>query len=360
MSTRAFMYPVTDHDKIAHVSQIVNRAYGVPPHTSHLPVDNPVSLDRTNMNRLQDSEYMVAFKADGIRYVLVLCMYRSRPLACMVDRSGAMFSLHILAQATHFQNTSVFDGELCACTTGQNVYDFLVFNALIDQGAILYNKSYTTRLTHVRNNYAPHPVASQERSRFRMYIFARSPRLNMVRKEYDRAENMRAMLHSLTPRYKYDGFVFTPAQDPVRPGRNEALLKFKTDNPIDVLMILETNGCMNLLVDDNGTNVPLESVVDTPINFESTPEFEEMCHDSEIYRQTFDVGCFCQVVELSCTVRHSRLILRYVRLRPDKDGPNNVVTVQRTIQTIRDNIALDEIYVLLAPKPKNEPWPVVE
>jgi len=342
------MVPVTDPEQRGHIVRQAARAFGVlHPTNTRVPFDNPVSLDRQNMRRLVDEEYVCAFKADGVRYALVLCRFRGDEVACLVDRAGTVFEVCVNAAAPHFYNTSVFDGELCECTTG-NGYDFVVFNALMDKGAMLAAAPYRTRLEHIRANFSPGPVPATDRPKFRMYVYAESPRLNLVVKEHDDARNLRAMAHNVTPRYRYDGIIFTPLGRPVRTGRDEGLLKYKIGgNPIDVLCAWGLpDAPMALLVDNGGVNVPLAQVVPT-VELIDTPRFQEVRADAAEYHRIFG-GHQAYVVEMACTVEGGRVALRYGRLRPDKDGPNNVETVRRTVQTIEDNITSVELYELLA------------
>lgn len=351
------MYPVADPEKREHVLQLINVAYGAPSHTTHVPVDNPVSLDRENMMQLHDEPYEISYKADGVRYVLVLCMYRLRPLAAMVDRKGTVYELQIYAQATHFKNVSVFDGELCADVADPAAHLFLVFNALMDQGVRLCDKPYTVRLKHVASNFAADPIAKAERARFQMFVWAKSSRLHLVRKEHANAADARSFVRRVTPRYRRDGYVFTPRRRPVRPGRDELLLKHKLENPIDVLLEEdEFTGAMHVSVDHDGALIPLADAVESAVRF--TPaESADFClihRGFKVHQELFG-GRFAHVAEMMCAyVDDATLQLEYARLRPDKDGPNNVMTVRRTLGAIRDNITEREILDYLAQDPDDE------
>lgn len=342
------MKVVTDPEQRRFVICQAARAFGqIKPKGERVPFDNPVSLDRSNMQWLKKEPYTVAFKADGIRYALVLCRYRGMRLACMVDRAGTVYSLAIFAAVPHFANVSVFDGELCACVTGSG-YDFVVFDALMDKGALLHDKPYRVRLDHVKANFSGRPIPAGDRPKYRMYMYAKSPRLNLVYKEHDTAQNLRAMQRSVTPRYKYDGFVFTPTDRPVRPGRDEHSFKFKTENPIDAVYEVAWDRPARILVDDGGPLRPIEEILRVPVKFETSEEFEQIRADAEVYHSVFG-GVFSYVVEFTCNLTKEGIILRFSRLRPDKDGPNNTVTIQRTVRTIQDNIRLEELYSVSAP-----------
>jgi len=350
------MGPVKDPNKREHVLALIRRAFNAPS-AKHVPVDNPVSLDRQNIGLLREREYIVAFKADGTRYLLALTMYRGRRLAAFVDRAGRVFSLQVRASVAHFKYGSVYDGELCQCNTGSNSYDYLVFNALMSKGAMLYAETYPQRLAHVRDNFSPSPVRMDERQRIDTYVSPCDSRLNFVCKEWDLARNMRAMDHNITPRYSVDGYVFTPCDEAVVPGRSESVLKWKSDNPIDPLFVVLTDGTVALYVDDDGTLIRLDAVVNMRVRFDVAGTalqsiLEGAGVDHRLFRSEED-EVFRHVIETDCAFTEDQgveyLLLRYIRMRPDKDGPNNAGTILRTLRTIRDNIQQQEIYEQVLP-----------
>lgn len=350
------MCPVEDPGKVEYVLDIAKRAFGFA-NAPHLPVDNPVSLDASNISLLSQHEYIVSLKADGTRYLLVLCMYRGRPLACLVNRASKVYTLYITAKASLFKNTSVFDGEMCRCVSGQaGTYVFLVFNALMDQGAVLRDKPYRMRLVHVANNFSAEPVPAAQRDRLQTFVHARSPRLHLMRKEHDDAHKMRGLLHNVTPNYKIDGVVLTPAQRPVCSGRDEHTIKYKTDHPIDVLLVAEGAG-YGMYVDDDGGTMRLADVVGMPVFFDAaaSPEFAQIEQGASVYGRELGQAAapFRHVVELDCAFRDDPtrgrvLHLSFLRFRPDKDGPNNARTVSRTIRSMCDNIQMEDVYAAIA------------
>lgn len=339
------MWVVTDPVKRKHVLTVANLAFGVQHPTPHVPVDNPVSLDRDGIRRLQDDNYIVAYKADGTRYLLVLTLYQGRPLAALVDRAGKMFALHVQAQWSHFQRNSVFDGELCAVDDGHTQH-YLVFNALIDQGVALMELPYPQRLQYVQNNFPAHPLSTDERRAVTSFVVPLAPLLHFVCKEWDFARNMRALLRNVIPRYATDGFVLTPADQPVVSGRNPTMFKWKHDHPIDVRVRSERQ--LVLEVDDHGTPVALAQVLPF-ITFVADAEWDALFSGWRLYDQlmTNGTGQFNHVVEMKCVPSPRGFSLQYLRLRPDKEGPNNVQTVQRTLQSIRDAITQEELFTAI-------------
>lgn len=350
-----FLVPITTAEKKAKLLNIIAAAFGRPDLMDRIPVDNPVSLDRDNLQRLGEERYTVALKADGTRYVLVLYMFkhqgRDRPHAAMVDRRGTMFELEVHAPDVHFENTSVFDGELCEVRGSPGVYDYLVFNALVNQGVPLHTKPYDpTRLGAVQHNFHSDPLPLTVRSDFTNYIHAASPWLNMVRKEHDDARRLRELRANRERRYSDDGYIFTPCHRPVRAGQDEMLLKFKTENPIDVLVTVDAWNNVRLLVGDGGELIDLKDALECAVYFDpnESPQFCRVHQGAVVHHRLFGGDLFRQVTEMGCQYNeHQGVKLNYMRLRPDKAEPNDANTVRRTLRTIQDNITEDDILAVI-------------
>ena len=345
------MCPVTDEAKQKHVHGEYCRAFGVDPaRVSHVPVDNPVSMDRTNLEYLKQEDYMIAYKANGIRYLLVLTMYDRKPQAILVDRAKSMYATRVFATADHFKKGSVFDGELVH-SKGSNTYEFLIFNCLTAKGHRFAERSYRERLEKVNACFTSTIVEYNRRETMAsMFILASVPNLHFLRKEVDSVHNMRSFTRSVTPRYGYDGFIFTPVDRPVQPGRQETLLKWKSDNTIDVLIetAYAADGWtpVRVLMEHRGgrlVEVPDQIVFDM-----QTEQIQDVLHGCYVYHRLFkapdDPIVYSAIVEASAQYTTGLVMLRYCRTRMDKDAPNNKVTIERTFETIRDNITLEDLF----------------
>ena len=55
------------------------------------PGGQPVSLDRVNMGQLKERRYMVSWKADGTRYMLLLCKWGTY----LIDRSFSVRRIQV-------------------------------------------------------------------------------------------------------------------------------------------------------------------------------------------------------------------------------------------------------------------------
>lgn len=341
------------------IHSAICRAFGAPTTVPHIPVDNPVSMDISNIDFLRRDEYYVAFKADGVRNLLVLVMAaidgQHRPVAVLVDRAGHMFLIDVLANLLHFENEMVLDGELCYHER-ENRSDFLVFNVLSGKLPLCkdtYAKRLETMARMVIDTRAEDPARLAELG----YVVASNPQLSIRRKMVESGRNLRSMMQH-APNFKHDGFIFTP-NTKITPGRQQTLLKWKTDNTIDVAVRAQFDGVhwgpMQVLLDDDGQMIDMGTALrDFDICFDTSTElFCTVLAGFLEYHRIFgppndQQPLFSYIVEVSCapTTGHG-LTMQLERLRPDKNGPNNVTTVKRTIRTIRDNITLPMIYAAI-------------
>lgn len=339
-----FMWRVTDAAKQDHILRCVKEAFGVPETVKHVPVDNPVSLDRDNLETLRLGDYVASLKADGVRYVLVLTTYYQMHIAAMVNRAGEVYTVEVIAQDRYFQMGSVYDGELCECTSDSRVYDYLIFNALVDCGVKLCKESYTARLEQIHTAFASGPVLLEDRFKLQTKIWSAAAHVNFMSKQYCDAKNFRSMTRVNIPRHKTDGAVFTLKNGIVVPNRDPTMFKWKGSNPIDILYEKDENDNIYLWIDNDGELVTLDSVIDMDTTIIPSPKMDSILRGHWVHSQLFGTSSvFKKVVEFGLKIT-DRLELSFMRLRPDKDGPNNVNTVKSTLKTINDGITLSDIY----------------
>jgi mRNA capping enzyme, catalytic domain len=338
------LWPVPDLETANRFLQMARTAFGNKDTLSNtfLSIDNPVSMTRAALqNQVAAKKYYVAHKADGTRFVLCLDFFRNNTMAAFVNRAGNVFITFVRARKRLFQMGCVFDGEFCV---SENKSHYLVFNVLQYNGVSLRDTDYTHRLAIVRENFAAEPRALgvQEKqpawqidSVLPNFFFWVKPTI------------LTTMLSQLPiPQFPNDGLIFTPANERVRTGRNEMLLKWKPQNTVDVgfEMIYDAHAKGFRMVtwfddDVTGRRVPLLPDYDVTLSSvaDSAKGFllaQSMC-PSLTWSGIFE--CWCVV--------HPRPphILHVKHTRPDKFTANTPITVQRTLQTIRENITEGDI-----------------
>lgn len=339
------LWPVPDLETRNRFLQLARAAFGNRDTLSntYLSLDNPVSLTRQALNELiATQDYYVACKADGTRFVLCLDYFRDKQMAAFVNRAGDVYMTFVRARKRYFQKGCVFDGEFCVV---DNTSHYLVFNVLQFDGINVRNKDYTQRLTIVRQNFPAEP--RQENPLQKQPDWQIDSALANVRFWVKPTELVTCIGNLAVPRFPCDGYVFTPANEPVRTGRNEHLLKWKPNNTVDVgfEMVFDRTSSgfrMETWFDDDvtGKRVPLQPKYDISLN--SVADIVQgfilahsMCPSIQ-WKGIFE--CWCIVHPQPPHILHVK------HTRPDKFTANTPITVERTLQTISENITQTDIW----------------
>jgi len=352
MASCDWLVPLHHPERARLAQQAVRAALGRPT-VSHIPADNPVSLDRTTLPLLQAMEYTAAHKADGVRYFLVLASHEDQPVGALVDRAGSTYQVLLHARKALYVRGSVFDGELCPGAGPSGEALFLVFNALVVSGVAMRDLDYNQRLHAVRTHFPARVLPSTVATASHLvggYVRALDPGLHLLAKETVPFAQLASL--PAVP-YPTDGLLFTPTHEGVRSGRNPHLLKWKRTNPLDVRLRVEPDGPLTMTLDDDGAAALLLDVLQARYAtvawgprmrlLEAIVRGAHRCSRAFSGRtETFEA-----IVELACERRgDDTLELNYLRLRPDKGTPNNVHTVTRTLLSIEDNITDAELLAL--------------
>lgn len=304
--------------------------------STFLSLDNPVSLTRASLEVVaqQRTKYYVSHKADGVRYVLVLDMFDDEPTACMVNRAGEVYATPVRTLLSRFTKRCVFDGELCALTSGE-VY--LVFNALLVNGKSLFNSSYAERLEQCRACFpisADDPPSTKIQSTLAMRFIVKP---TVLASEFAQLPQ---------PQFAVDGLVFTPAFDTVRTGRNPRLLKWKHWNSVDVGFEATANSSslpnLSLWWDDEATGV--RSYINNADFFMAKNSVERLMQGFALAHQLCPTLLFTGIMECGLEVNAKKPhILHFAHVRHDKRTANTPLTIAKTIETIQDNVTYDLI-----------------
>jgi len=336
---------VRDPAKCEHALAVVRAAFNARNVRTHVPVDNPVSLDRENLGRLAAEPYMVAFKADGRRMVMVLTMYAGHETTFLVDRAGQVYSTVVAATRSHFTRGTVIDTEYVVYPKSKEG-ELLAFNVLVDRGDSLGQKPYADRLEALNKIIPSNRVDPHRRKSFAMmHIMSMVDNLHLLTKHTEKLQYLKQMLRTVTPRYGTDGLVLTAANRGVRSGQDESLLKFKFTQTVDLVVRVEGDGggwfAPEMVCDGGGDECPVDNM---RLDCADTT-FRRLLEGRRVYCEMLGKPVrFAHILELKCVADgDGGVIGRFVRVRTDKSSPNNVATVDRTIQCLWDNVQVDDL-----------------
>lgn len=337
---------IRDPRKREHALSAVRAAYNARNVRTHVPVDNPVSLDRENLPRLAAEPYMATYKANGTRLVVVFAMYEGHETTFLVDRAGEVYSTVMAATRNHFTRGTVIDAEYVVYPNTKEG-ELLAFNILVDRGEYLGNQPYTKRLEALNKAVPANRIDPYRRkSLAMMHIVSMVDSLHLLTKHTDHLRYLKRMLRTVIPRYDTDGLVLTAADRGVRSGQDETLLKFKFIQTVDLVARCsaapgEPWSFPEVVCDSGGVECSVDN-----LRFDcADPSFQRLLEGRRCYCESLGKPItFAHILELKCiNDGGGGVIGRFVRVRVDKSSPNNVATVDRTIQCLWDNVQVDDL-----------------
>lgn len=267
------------------------------------PGPQPISIERRHFSMLKRQPYVVCEKTDGIRYMLVSWTFEDRRACVLVDRA---FQTRPVAMAV--PRDTVLDGELVHGRDGKWLY--MIYDAVMIKGQNVSQQPLTERLAAAAKLVKS--VLRSTKDVFEMRV------KDMVPLE---------SIHELKPLdkfpYETDGIVLTPVNEPVRVGTHETLFKWKPHDRITIDFLVHGK---YLCVQDKGQIYP----------------------EAEVTTQEVQDGT---IVECG----YGENGWYPVKVRTDKNHPNNRRTYMRTVVNLRENILLKEFLVFSnGPRPEQD------
>ena len=271
----------------------------------YFPGPQPISIERRHFSILKGCEYVVCEKSDGVRHVLVSCMFGDKKVSILVNRAFGMVLVSLNLPKAAYQGT-ILDGELVDKS-------FLVYDAVVVSGTSVKSMTLTKRLE------SADAVVSG------ILKMKNDPVVVKMKKFYN-LKNYKQFIteHLPTVATPIDGLVFTPVKEPVRSGTHETMFKWKprVNNTIDFQCKkwVEQNK-WGLYVTEKG-----KLVFESELSLEKTPDW----------------------ITEDCIVECQYMYDEYPRwwkplsLRKDKVHPNNRRTFYRTLVNIKEDIQIGE------------------
>lgn len=246
------------------------------------PGPQPVSIERKHIPLLRQKLYVVCEKTDGVRYLLVCIKVGQKKVCALVDR---LFHIQIARVALPLG--TILDGELLGDT-------FWVHDAMSIGQEDVKECNLLTRLEKARQ------VCSGPSMGLKMTVKRMRPM-----SEFD------SLIEETRGHPGVDGFIFTPVKEPVRTGTHETMFKWK---PLEKITI-------DFLCRDNGLWI-----------------WDKVQGFIKVQNWTSGDGEEGKIIEC----RREGGVWNRVKLRPDKDHPNNRRTYLRTLVNLREQISENE------------------
>ncbi|CAF1628945.1 unnamed protein product [Rotaria magnacalcarata] len=284
------------------------------------PGSQPVSMNSINYQTILSTPYMVSWKADGTRYMMLI---ENQDRVYMLDRNNCVFQANNLYFPkdfdckTHLINTLV-DGEFVIDNdNGIKRYRYLIYDIVIYNNQYVGQRSYPERLNIIRHDI----VDVRNHATVQGHINKSLEPFSIRFKEF---WELSAVSKILSPKFQSqithgsDGLVFQPVLSPYQPGRSANILKWKENNTMDFLLKIESIG---------------ESSEKSALLFVTgmSDPFASIRYSSELDQYKNRI--------IECSFGDNQWY--FYRHRADKTYPNARVTADGVIETIRSPITKD-------------------
>ena len=349
--------------EIAQARRNLWQVWGIPPprKENSNPAAQPISLHR---NELQDilahrDDFCVSLKADGVRYLLLLTTEKKSDgvienVALMFDRKLLPFEISLWAPAHLFEKGSLFDGELVKRLDG---LDFLVFDVMTVAGDCIGQKAnYLQRFATVHSLFdraRTYPEMSTDIAEelvlhhSQVVVVNHDCDLQILPKKIVDTENIRKLwFERQSAGFKQDGIIFTDVTQQVGMGRNYSQFKWKAVHTIDVMLRAES-GCYNVYVDHGNRHILVSREPVLCIKHKTDTKTRVVCKVvHNLILKQFDLQSHTtRIVECTMDLEEATntLLLFPVMIRHDKGSPNQLTTVESTIENVLEHIGIEEL-----------------
>ena len=324
------------------------------------PGQQPVSLSASNLERLKEDEYLVSWKADGTRYLLMSLGHKG---VFAVGRDNSVFKVQPLhlpraGRPDEPLDDTLIDGELVCdrwrdSKSGKDVsrWRFLAYDLVRLAGKDLRDRSYRDRLAILFE----HVVKPRDQLR-NDGAWAKAKRYDWAREPFSlRIKPFVSLLQLESPNFckmrasichASDGLIFARVDEPYTAGRCNSLLKFKDakDNSVDFMVKVSESPDGKTLVAD----LLLQHRGGLEL-FKLTKSQWRVSRDKE--RENKAIRAYHnRIVECVWNPARETWIPRNVR--NDKTHPNAMSTAESVFDSIRSGLEESTLQVLVLEKRK--------
>lgn len=294
------------------------------------PGSQPVSLTTENISMMMEEEYMVSWKADGDRLMLLIAgpndMY-------FFDRDFRAFQLNnvtFLQKNTNEPLTNtLLDGELVNdLVNGVSCPRYLIYDIVCIEGSDVTMENFRNRLTIIfKQVIGPREAAKKsgliDRSKEPIGIRIKDFCDLKDTHKYFSVKFQKVLSHEI------DGLIFQPVNMPYIAGRCDRVLKWKppSHNSVDFRLIIKKEDRPGWVEDYvgqlyvNGLDTPFSTI-------KVTKTLKN--YNNKIIECRFDMEKRCW---------------QFMRERTDKSFPNSLTTANGVCKSIRNPITRDYLLV---------------
>lgn len=267
-----------------------------------LPGPNPVSIERKDFEKLKTKKYVIAEKTDGVRFIMMFTRLFGFKVCTIIDRSMAAYLVPLKSIPRVLFQGTIFDGELTIDKHGRKC--FILFDAVVVSGVTVSQLDLSSRLIAMRRSLKDFKMSPTDPVELRLKAWTELSDIVAAKTKIEEAGKI----------YHTDGVVLAPKDDPVVYGRNFDFFKMKPQGTHTVdFILMDNNGTIGIYDPRSKRDVAIGKVA---CNYQAGIVVE------------------CEIVNN---------VWRVVGVRTDKKQSNDMLTYEKTMLNIRENIKLDEL-----------------
>ncbi|XP_026737815.1 mRNA-capping enzyme [Trichoplusia ni] len=287
------------------------------------PGSQPVSMDTTNLRKLHEKPYRVSWKADGVRYMMLIDgddeVYMLDRDNCVFKVSGLKF-LHSKDRRRHLKNT-LLDGEMVIDKVGnEDIPRYLCYDIISFEGQDTSKLPfYPNRLSYIENEIVNPRHQAMKEGIIRKDREPFSIRLKQFW-ELPMARQLLGEKFAKTLSHEPDGLIFQPSKERYTPGPCEDVLKWKPSNLNSVDFKLK-------IVTESG-----QGILPTKVGFLYVGQLDKPFSSMKVTKEIKHLDN--KIIE--CTFENGRWV--FMRERTDKSYPNSYNTATSVCESIKDPV----------------------
>jgi hypothetical protein len=309
------------------------------------PGANPVSIEWSDMPRLNQCTFFAGLKTDGCRYLLLLHVYEGEPRAVMINRALICWEVEVWAPYSYFENETLLDGELTWERVSNGLRQlYLVFDAVHIRES-LREKPFMERLNRVHRHILSNLPAglTQDSSDVEQLIvdedkmFLASTEMRMSPKGFVAIDQLLSLWEARgSVAHRNDGLVLV-SDRPLQTGTDRWIFKWKPVESItvDVEYVVSSR---RVRVRERGKDVALSHVTLEGARRSVHIEENQLL---DFARHGATDGT--RVLECLCRLEAKTVTLLPVRHRTDKTRANEMSTVVATMRNVLQSITAADI-----------------
>jgi mRNA guanylyltransferase len=302
---------VTDDQTNDKLKAFILNEWNIHDSRDFFPAPQPVSLERRDIRKLMENEYLVCAKSDGMRFL----MFCYEGITYMIDRAFKFYEIDIRITEEIF---AIFDGELVL--NKQIKWQYVIHDCINFKGTSISKLTFPKRLEYV-NTFVE--------------MVKDDSVISVMSKQFfplEKLGHLNELINEDKFDHKTDGIILTPKLKGVGIHTQYDLFKWKPRHLHTFDFKIINNGEIGAFVNKNGTH----------ILYASAPKGS---NEEKSFLEGLVKNCpeFINGMIIECEYDDTNDLFIPVKSRQDKIHPNSLSTVRKTLCNIKENITIEEL-----------------